>query len=202
MAEALGTAAPGPGGRRADYERNARRILDAASRVLVDQPDAPMADVAAAAGVHRATLYRHFPEREDLIAALHRRAMEEAAEAIDAARPEEGPALEALERILTALAALGDRYRVLLREGGHLSERDPGEKTRLGARLVALAARGQAAGEIRGDVPPLWVVEAVFAVMTAGLRMVSEGTLVPEEIPGLVRRTVLEGIRPREAAAA
>jgi len=52
-----------------------------------------MADIAAAAGVHRATLYRHFPEREDLIAALKRRAMEEAADAIDAARPEEGPAL-------------------------------------------------------------------------------------------------------------
>ncbi|HEX4245606.1 MAG TPA: TetR family transcriptional regulator, partial [Acidimicrobiales bacterium] len=60
-------------------------ILDAAALVLSDKGDtASMEDVAAAAGVGRATIYRYFPSRDDLLSALtelaiddtHRRIME------------------------------------------------------------------------------------------------------------------------------
>ena len=57
---------------RADAERNRSAIIDAATVVLGANLQASMQDVAAAAGVSRATLYRHFSNREQLIEALHR----------------------------------------------------------------------------------------------------------------------------------
>jgi serine phosphatase RsbU (regulator of sigma subunit) len=59
---------------RADAVHNADRILRAAIDLLRAQPDAAADDIAAAAGVSRATLYRHFGSRGRLVAAARERA--------------------------------------------------------------------------------------------------------------------------------
>ncbi len=59
--------------RRADALRTDERILDAARRLLEQSPAASLSDIAAAAGVSRATLYRRFPSRERLVARLDTR---------------------------------------------------------------------------------------------------------------------------------
>ena len=52
-------------------DRVAEAILDVAADLLARGGEPPsMADIAAAAGVARATLYRHFPTREQLLQAL------------------------------------------------------------------------------------------------------------------------------------
>ena len=60
----------GDGASRSDARENRERILEAASRLLAQSPAASLGDVAAAAGVSRSTLYRHFTGRKSLIAAL------------------------------------------------------------------------------------------------------------------------------------
>ncbi|WFB07251.1 TetR/AcrR family transcriptional regulator [Streptomyces sp. LX-29] len=56
---------------RADAQRNREQILRAAREIFVDQgPDAPLDEIARRAGVGIATLYRRFPERDDLIQAV------------------------------------------------------------------------------------------------------------------------------------
>lgn len=57
--------------RRADAERNRGRLLDAARAVFTEQGvDAPLELVAKRAGLGIATLYRNFPQRDDLIDAM------------------------------------------------------------------------------------------------------------------------------------
>lgn len=57
---------------RADARRNYEALLAAARELFLEQgPDAPMDEVAKRAGVGAGTLYRHFPSRNDLIAAVY-----------------------------------------------------------------------------------------------------------------------------------
>ena len=56
---------------RVDAERNRRQLLEAARVVFADRGlDAPLDDIARQAGVGNATLYRRFPSRHDLVAAV------------------------------------------------------------------------------------------------------------------------------------
>ena len=66
---------------RADAERNRRRLLDAAEAVFCERGlDAGVAEIAQRAGVGRGTLFRNFPTKQDLIAAIVVERMREAAD--------------------------------------------------------------------------------------------------------------------------
>ncbi|MFJ3667126.1 TetR/AcrR family transcriptional regulator [Streptomyces sp. NPDC090106] len=93
----MSTATPSPRRRRPDVERNERALLDAAAAVFASSGvDAPVREVASAAGVGVGTLYRHFPTRSDLVVAVYRHQIDSCAEA--------GPAL--LESAPTPFAAV------------------------------------------------------------------------------------------------
>ena len=67
---------------RADAQRNEQTLLAAASAVFVTSGvEAPVRDIAAAAGVGMGTIYRHFPTRADLIVAVYHHQVEACAEA-------------------------------------------------------------------------------------------------------------------------
>jgi AcrR family transcriptional regulator len=56
---------------RADARRSYERLLAAAAEVFAEQgTSAALDDIAKRAGVGNATLYRHFPDRRDLVQAL------------------------------------------------------------------------------------------------------------------------------------
>jgi len=80
---------------RADARRNRKAVIAAAKRLFADEGlDAQMPDVAKAAKVGVGTVYRHFPTKDDLIAALaaerFERLAEKAREGIAADDPWEG----------------------------------------------------------------------------------------------------------------
>ncbi|MFD5448751.1 TetR/AcrR family transcriptional regulator [Streptomyces sp. NPDC127100] len=93
--QSTGSAA---GPKRKDARRNQQALLDAAAAVFVASGvEAPVRDIAAAAGVGTGTIYRHFPTRADLVVAVYRHQVEALAEA--------GPAL--LASATSPHAALG-----------------------------------------------------------------------------------------------
>jgi AcrR family transcriptional regulator len=57
---------------RSDAEQNRARILDVARTALAESDDVSMQSIAKLAGVGQGTMYRHFPNREALILAVHR----------------------------------------------------------------------------------------------------------------------------------
>jgi AcrR family transcriptional regulator len=66
---------------RADAQRSLDALLLAAKEVFaISGVDAPVREIADKAGVGLGTLYRHFPQRADLIAAVFRREMDACAD--------------------------------------------------------------------------------------------------------------------------
>ncbi|HEX5620265.1 MAG TPA: TetR/AcrR family transcriptional regulator [Solirubrobacteraceae bacterium] len=181
---------------RADAERNRERVLEHATRVLTHDPGAGVAEVAHAAGVGRATLYRHFPTREALLAGIYDRALQESETAIAASRIAEGTAAEALERLVAALLEVGDRYRFLLADDAFdlSEERRRAREARLRAPLLALIDRGQASGELSRSLDPGWMLTAFGAVLLAAQREIAEGRLERGPAARIVTATLLHGI--------
>ncbi|MCX5088597.1 TetR/AcrR family transcriptional regulator [Streptomyces sp. NBC_00365] len=77
---------------RSDAERNRGRIIAAARRVFArDGLNASMASVAREAGVGIATIFRHFPAKEDLVAAVFADRMDAYADAVTVALDDSDP---------------------------------------------------------------------------------------------------------------
>jgi AcrR family transcriptional regulator len=186
-----------PHASRSDVERNRLALLAAAAEELARNPGASMVDIANAAHLTRATLYRHFGTREQLVEGLQARALDHASQALAESQLEEGPALEALRRVIDALAALGPRFRPLLIEGADL---DPDFQARRAIVLDPLrevVRRGQDEGEIRADVPPEWVVTALASLLAAGVRAVRDDDDRGATVAALVYQTLVGGIEHR-----
>jgi AcrR family transcriptional regulator len=182
----------GPRPRRLDARRNLQAILEAAARALADDPKASMSSIAERSGLGRATVYRHFRGREELVGAIHRRALDDAEAAVAASRLEEGPAPQALERLVEALLEVGDRYRI----AAELHASDPvlRRRERLLARpVVALVERGQAEGELRADIPAAWAPQALAGLLAAALRASREGIIARDQAAHCVLSTLIEG---------
>jgi TetR/AcrR family transcriptional repressor of mexCD-oprJ operon len=173
--------------------RTRTAILDAAARVLSERgTSANMVDVAAAAGVGRATLYRHFPDREELLDALASHAIADSAARLADAGLERAPVAEAIERIVRALTAVGDRYTVLA--GRHV-ETDRDEVDRLIAAPVrAVLTRGVESGLLRQDLPPDVLLELFRGVVIAATNLI-RGGLGLEEASAAAASVFLDGTR-------
>jgi AcrR family transcriptional regulator len=178
-------------GRRAVGDRNRAAILEAAIRVLATQPDAGIGEVASAAGVGRATVYRHFASREDLIEALRLYASEEARARFEDARVDEGDPVAALERMVTAMLALGDRYRVIFPQDQQPS---PRRSEVLLKPLTRLIARAQAEGAIDPELPPSWVIATLRGLLRTAVGEIEARRLSREAAPARVVRTLVRGV--------
>jgi TetR/AcrR family transcriptional repressor of mexCD-oprJ operon len=139
-------------------------IVDAAAKTLAERGEqASMSDVAAAAGMARATVYRYFPTRQALLDELARRAVEDAAERLSAARIDELAPEQALPRVVRALVEVGDPFLVIARER---MRPDLAEfERRLAQPVRRLMERAQEARVLRNDVPSSWLAEALFALV-------------------------------------
>jgi AcrR family transcriptional regulator len=182
--------------RRADAERNLSRIIEAATALLAVNRGASMAEIAEASGLVRATLYRHFPTRDDLIRAMYATALDDALTAILSVDPEQGKASDAIARMVDALLVVGDRYRILSEERRLYPELREQEQS-VGAPMIALVERGQRAGELRDDMPVRWMVAALGSLVNEALRAVGREDIDRAEAGTLVTKTFLESMRPR-----
>lgn len=94
---------------RKDAVRNRAAVLAAADALFAQNEspeDVTMADIAAAAGVGKATLFRAFRDRTGLIRALYEARLKPTMDAIETGPPPLGPSTPPLQRIPALLDAL------------------------------------------------------------------------------------------------
>lgn len=142
-----------PGGtRRADAQRNRERILQAA-RELVQQPgELKLNAVAKASGIGQGTLYRHFPTREDLLAEVYRREMDELVAAAPRLLGTHEP-LDALAAWFDCVAAYARVKRDVFAAVEAATWRDLAAHSLgpIGGAVELLLAAGRSAGDVRAD---------------------------------------------------
>jgi AcrR family transcriptional regulator len=179
--------------------RTPAAILETAARLFAERRGASMNDIAAAAGVGRATLYRYFPTREALLNALADGALEELAVRVAAAGLDQVPVPEALQRLLRAVLAVGDRYLVLLDEGTALGGRDTSDEAHQGvvAPMQTLFRRGQDDGTFRPDVDADVLLQLFGGLVLSAINASLPRTLGVEQAAALTASMFLDGARRR-----
>ncbi|UVK46491.1 TetR/AcrR family transcriptional regulator; helix-turn-helix transcriptional regulator [Mesorhizobium sp. AR07] len=153
---------------RADAQRNLDILLQSAAAVFATSGvDAPVREIAEKAGVGIGTVYRHFPQRSDLVAAVFRREIDACADAAPILAAAHGPG-EALARWMQRYAAFIATKRGL---ASALHSGDPTFDTlpayfqqRLEPALRTLLATATEAGEARTDIAAEELLGAVASL--------------------------------------
>ncbi|WP_166975392.1 TetR/AcrR family transcriptional regulator [Brevibacterium atlanticum] len=168
-------------------------LVGEALTVLAGNPAASMLDLSQGIGVGRTTLYRHFGDREALVAEVARLGARMFIDAFMRARPDEGQGLAAVERICAELFTVPDVLTLLFADNpiitdDHFAEVAQQGRTEAAATASAVGsggasdlkgtddgdplerviARGQSDGSIASDVPVEWAAAYVFLTVGAG----------------------------------
>ena len=177
------------------FDRTSAAILDAAARVFADEgTGANLASVATAAGISRATLYRYYANREALLEALVLDALDDAASRLAAAGLERATVEDAIERILRAFVAVGDRYAVLV---GDLPRVEKADKSQLQTPVRATLERGIETGVLRHDLPVEVLNELLAGTALSAIKLTQHQHLGLEEASAAAASLFLNGARPR-----
>ena len=155
---------------RADAQRNIDVLLETAKEVFATLGvDAPVREIADRAGVGVGTLYRHFPQRAELIAAVFRREIDACADtgSVLAASHEPGEALTLWMQRYVDFIATKRGLAAALHSGDPAFDALPAYfEERLRPALATLLKSAAAAGIIRGDIEPVGLLRAVASLST------------------------------------
>ncbi len=175
-------------------------VLRSAAALLTRKSTATMDEVAKAAGISRATLHRHFAGRDALVRALEALGIAECEAALDAARLDEGPAGEAVHRLVRAIEPAAGLLAFLYTENQLFEGEEQNQGwTRLDERLTGLFRRGQESGEFRIDLTPAWLTEALYGLLASGAWAVAEGRVAGKDFGYMVVELLLGGARRANA---
>jgi len=177
---------------RADARRNYDRLVNAGREAFTRHgTDAPMDDIARRAGVGPGTLYRHFPTRQALLAAVYRSdvetLVEQAREATRDRTPEEAVAswLRLLLEYTKQKHGLGSAIKTMLADD---VETFAYCRVTMRSALGETLAAARDAGVLRSDASTEDVLRLVHGLGTA---LAS----APEDAERLLG-FVLDGLRP------
>ncbi|MFA5493519.1 MAG: TetR family transcriptional regulator [Porticoccaceae bacterium] len=170
------------------------KLLHLLAAELARQPRASMEKLATAVGVSRATLSRKFATRDEMLNALAAQAVLEYALALERSRIEEDTAEEAIRRIVGNMLPSAELYRVLESPDCHdfpaLDAWHPYKQ-----KLLEMHYLWQERGELRVDLPAVWLYESIFILLRGAAAMVRNGQLARADAVNAVCTLLFAGIR-------
>lgn len=182
---------------RSDARRNRDLILDAAAETLARDPDASLLDIAAASGLARATVYRHFSNLEEVQKALLDEVEELGRDVLQQGLVEalQGDGANALIstqmlKIVTAALPVETRYARAIAKARTPEE---GLLQTFGPVMRATVIEGQRRSEFARDLDPGATADALILLMIhAGRRVHRDGDSVQAALAPV--RTFLRGM--------
>jgi AcrR family transcriptional regulator len=181
---------------RADARQNRARLISAATTAFAEKgADAPLEDIARRAGVGIGTLYRHFPSRLDLQAAVFRTQVQVVCEQGDALLATDAPEqafadwTHALAGYLVTKRGLS---RALIDAVGVESELITSCWTTMRGTTERLLDSAQQAGVIRSDVTSMDVMRLIHGVAVSSERDPGRA--------GLLLSVMLDGLKTQPRA--
>jgi len=157
---------------RADAQRNRERILEVAKLVFTRRgAEASMDEIAKRAKIGPGTLYRHFPSRDDLLAAVYISEVEKLAEA-QRKFSAELPPIKALRAWMLVFIDYIAAKKIIAPALNAMAC-GPSEVYQQTTRVMeeaanALARRAVASGDLRPDVDPMDMLRAIYGISSAG----------------------------------
>jgi len=141
---------------RADARRNVERLIVAAREAFAAAgANAPLDDIAAAAGVGSGTLYRHFPTRLALIEAVYRDSVERLCTEGERLAATEPPAVALIDWLRGFVTVVSEKrgLAAALSDEGRAQSLFGECHAMINAAGAGLLDRAKDAGAIRADVP-------------------------------------------------
>ncbi len=187
-----------------DLSRHAA-LLDAAVSYLVAHPRASLAQIAAAAGIGRTTLFKLFATRDELERAVALRALAVCQAAVDTARAtarDAGATDGGLRALVTALLPVGPQLNFVWRTPSldvddEVSRASEALWRSLGETLTCVGDTG-----VLRDVPPWWLEQLLLATVYIAWESVYDGRLARLDAADLVIETVVSGVGRAASARA
>lgn len=174
-------------------------VLRSAAALLTRRSTATMDEVAKAAGISRATLHRQFAGRDALVRALEALGIAECEAALDRARPDDGPASEAVHRLVREIEPAAALLAFLYTENQLFEGEEQNQGwARIDDRIARLFTRGQKSGEFRIDLTPAWLTEALYGLLASGAWAVTEGRVARNDFTHMIVELLLGGALRRE----
>ncbi|GAB0116023.1 TetR/AcrR family transcriptional regulator [Acidisoma sp. 7E03] len=153
---------------RADSQRNREKLLEVARDAFAAEgPDVSLEEIARRAGVGIGTLYRHFPNRDAIIADVYRRGVEQLAESA-AVLLERHPPQDALRAWMLLFVDYIATKKVIAPAlnaiPGGPAELYAASGPRITQAVTLLLDRSRATGGVRADVEPLDLLNALIGL--------------------------------------
>jgi AcrR family transcriptional regulator len=154
-----------------------------------------MSQIAAAAGIGRATLYKYFPDVEAIMIAWHARQITRHLRQLAEARDAAATPADRLEAVLKRFALIQHLHHdtelpvALLHRGEHVAR----AREQLRDLVADLLAAGAEAGAVRSDVAPGELADYCLHALTAA------GNLPSEAAVRRLLAVTMAGIRPQTA---
>jgi AcrR family transcriptional regulator len=184
---------------RADAARNRAAIVEAARAVFAEQGlDVPLDEIARRAGTGNATLYRRFPTRGDLVAAVFADRMAEHLGAVETGLADDDP-WHGFASYVTAVAAMQARDRGiadLVTMDVSTAPEIEELRSRAFDGLVRLVERAHAAGVLRSD----FTTQDVVLLLMANAGLVERAHDISAEASARLIHVLLDGFRAAAAS--
>lgn len=170
-------------------------LIESAVATLAQKPGSSLSEIAARAGVGRATLYRYFPSRDVLVRELALEAIEAIDRVTARISSQNLSSQDALLALLEGVVPLGDRFHFLDSEPSAYNDPDVAAAyDRQMAELDEFVTILKQDGAIALDVPNAWVTAAIDALIWAAWSSVQMGDIARKDAALLAYRTLLKGL--------